>query len=317
MIRLPSRVARGLLLLDEGDVEGARIALAETGDGTDDVELWAASASLAVAVAVLDGRPAEGLALLDHTISLHPATFAPSPLATALLTAARVDLLLACGETERAATELESPLMPAGARFVVRARIALLSAQSEEALSHARAGLVVPTLTLRERVALILLSAAAASERDDSDAVRRGMRELVAMSERCAPVREILSLPEPMRSRLVAELSPDEQVRLGVGLEQGRLLVRGRPANEVFSAIRRGIRLSPRERDAITALADGATIADIAAARFVSVNTVKKLVASLYRKLGVSGRREAIDTAVRLGLVTGARDAQRGRDTAP
>jgi LuxR family maltose regulon positive regulatory protein len=316
MIRLPSRVARGLLLLDQGDIAAARHALDESGDGTDDVELWAASASLAAAVALLEGRPAEGLALLDHTISLHPATFDSSALAKALLATARVDLLLACGETERAATLIESPLMPKGARFVARARLGLLTGHPEEAAAHSRAGLVVPTLTLRERVALIILSAAAASELDDSEAVRRAMRELVAMSERCAPVRELLSLPEPVRSRIVGELTPEEQERFGMRVDRGRLLLRGEPAREIFSFIRRGVRLSPRERDAIAALADGATIADIAAARFVSVNTVKKQVASLYRKLGVSGRREAIDAAARLGLVTGAQDPQQGQNPA-
>jgi DNA-binding CsgD family transcriptional regulator len=312
MIRLPSRVARGLLLLDEGDLTAARLVLWETGDGTDDVELWAAAASLAAAIAVVEGRPAEGLALLDHTIALHPGTFTSSVLAAGLLTTARVDLLLACGETERAAAELESPLMPAGARFVARARLTLLTGNPEGAAAHSRAGLVAPTLTLRERVALTLLAAAAASELQDDDAVRRGMSELVSMNERCAPVRELLSLPEPTRSRLVAGLSPEEQIRLGIGLAQGRVFVQGDPAVEVFSSIRNCVRLSPRERDAIAALADGATIADIAAARFVSVNTVKKQVSSLYRKLGVSGRREAIDTALRLGFAT--RHTQQGRD---
>ncbi|MFP3712191.1 LuxR C-terminal-related transcriptional regulator [Puerhibacterium sp. TATVAM-FAB25] len=52
--------------------------------------------------------------------------------------------------------------------------------------------------------------------------------------------------------------------------------------------------LSPREREVLTELARGATYADIATALYVSENTVKTHVSSLYAKLGVSRRSEAL-----------------------
>ncbi|HEX4688553.1 MAG TPA: LuxR C-terminal-related transcriptional regulator [Nocardioides sp.] len=61
--------------------------------------------------------------------------------------------------------------------------------------------------------------------------------------------------------------------------------------------------LSPREREVLGELARGATYADIAATLFVSENTVKTHVSSLYGKLGVSRRRDALAVARSLHLV--------------
>jgi ATP/maltotriose-dependent transcriptional regulator MalT len=55
--------------------------------------------------------------------------------------------------------------------------------------------------------------------------------------------------------------------------------------------------LSPREREVLNELARGATYADIAAALFVSENTVKTHVSSLYTKLAASRRSEALKVA--------------------
>ncbi|MEV7429430.1 helix-turn-helix transcriptional regulator [Nocardioides sp. NPDC092400] len=61
--------------------------------------------------------------------------------------------------------------------------------------------------------------------------------------------------------------------------------------------------LSPRERDVLHELARGATYADIAAHLFVSENTVKTHVSSLYAKLAVSRRSEALAVARSLHLL--------------
>jgi LuxR family transcriptional regulator, maltose regulon positive regulatory protein len=61
--------------------------------------------------------------------------------------------------------------------------------------------------------------------------------------------------------------------------------------------------LSPREREVLGELARGATYADIAAALFVSENTVKTHVSSLYSKLGASRRSQALAVARTLNLL--------------
>jgi len=61
--------------------------------------------------------------------------------------------------------------------------------------------------------------------------------------------------------------------------------------------------LSPRERDVLLELARGATYADIASNLFVSENTVKTHVSSLYAKLAVSRRSDALAVARTLALL--------------
>jgi DNA-binding CsgD family transcriptional regulator len=63
------------------------------------------------------------------------------------------------------------------------------------------------------------------------------------------------------------------------------------------------IALTPREREVLALLAEGASNKAIARALGVSVHTAKFHVASLTEKLGAHGRLEAIAIAIRAGLV--------------
>jgi DNA-binding NarL/FixJ family response regulator len=72
--------------------------------------------------------------------------------------------------------------------------------------------------------------------------------------------------------------------------------------------------LSPREEEVLQALADGASPLEVAKRLFISPKTVKNHLSSIYDKLGVPDRTQAVLTGLRLGLVTltlpdGARSA--------
>lgn len=64
------------------------------------------------------------------------------------------------------------------------------------------------------------------------------------------------------------------------------------------------VHLTPRERTVLTALAehDGATVEELAARLWVSRNTVKSQLRSVYRKLGVSTRADAVAWAREAGV---------------
>jgi len=62
-----------------------------------------------------------------------------------------------------------------------------------------------------------------------------------------------------------------------------------------------GVQLSDRERDIVRALVRGSTVGQIADELYISVNTVKSHVKSVYRKLGVSSRQAAVKRARELG----------------
>jgi LuxR family transcriptional regulator, maltose regulon positive regulatory protein len=61
--------------------------------------------------------------------------------------------------------------------------------------------------------------------------------------------------------------------------------------------------LTDRELSVLQALSGPATQHEISAALFLSVNTVKGYTKSLYRKLGASSRRDAVERGRALGLV--------------
>jgi DNA-binding NarL/FixJ family response regulator len=62
--------------------------------------------------------------------------------------------------------------------------------------------------------------------------------------------------------------------------------------------------LTAREREVLDLLAEGATNREIAGRVHLSPHTVKEHVSSLYRKLDVRNRAEAVHRAQRLGLLT-------------
>ena len=61
--------------------------------------------------------------------------------------------------------------------------------------------------------------------------------------------------------------------------------------------------LSTRERDVLRRVAEMLDTADIAAEMYISVNTVKTHLKSIFRKLGASDRREAVRRARQLNLL--------------
>jgi DNA-binding NarL/FixJ family response regulator len=85
-------------------------------------------------------------------------------------------------------------------------------------------------------------------------------------------------------------------------IEALRLLVRDRESqHEAKLTIEK---LTPREREVLQALAEGASDKEIASRLHVGVGTVHSHVTSILTKLGVSSRLQALVFAIRHGIVT-------------
>ena len=69
----------------------------------------------------------------------------------------------------------------------------------------------------------------------------------------------------------------------------------------------RPVVLTERERSVLAYLATRMTAAEIAVELYLSVNTVKTHLAAIYRKLGASGRRDAVRRARELELLLASR----------
>ena len=70
------------------------------------------------------------------------------------------------------------------------------------------------------------------------------------------------------------------------------------------SAVPAEIPLSPREREVLALVSEGASNKDIASILVISLNTVERHLANIYTKLGIRGRAEAAAYAVRTGLTS-------------
>ena len=70
-------------------------------------------------------------------------------------------------------------------------------------------------------------------------------------------------------------------------------------------------RLSEREHEVLLLLADGLGAVAIAERLFMSESTAKSHIARIYQKLGVTNRARALVTAMRIGLLSSVRPAER------
>jgi DNA-binding NarL/FixJ family response regulator len=105
---------------------------------------------------------------------------------------------------------------------------------------------------------------------------------------------------------LARDASGDEIVAAVHAVAAGMAVVQARTLRETASAPaaeRSTERLSPRERDVLGELARGAPNKQIAARLGISEHTVKFHIGSIFAKLGVASRTEAVTRGVRLGLI--------------
>jgi DNA-binding NarL/FixJ family response regulator len=124
-------------------------------------------------------------------------------------------------------------------------------------------------------------------------------REWVAASAGARTLADALEVAARLEPELV--LAGDESL---AGAFPGALLLRDdgtveQPADGPCA----GGGVSARERDVLTAFAAGATNPAIARALGLSPNTVKQHASSIFRKLGVRNRAEAVRRADELGLL--------------
>ncbi|GAA1155078.1 response regulator transcription factor [Nocardioides aquiterrae] len=67
----------------------------------------------------------------------------------------------------------------------------------------------------------------------------------------------------------------------------------------------RDVNLSPRELDVLGLIVAGRSNEDVAAELYLSINTVKSVIRSVYRKIGVTSRSQAVAWGVEHGFPTG------------
>jgi LuxR family transcriptional regulator, maltose regulon positive regulatory protein len=260
------------------------------------VELCARSMA---AIALSVDRPYEALLTLRETWGRVDSTERPQPAVVAINAVTEQKLALRLGRSDWAAEvgRRASAWIPdSGEILFMGARV------------HAYHGHPTAARTQLHRITSGLVGCVASNTELEAHLLAASLAER-AGDERTARTQltDALEMARPARLlRPFREAGPN--LRTLLAQQVGRLGQLDVFAAEVLAAVPAApagtdVELSPREVQLLLELPSLSTTEEIATALYVSVNTVKTHLRSIYRKLGVANRRDAVFVARRRGLL--------------
>ncbi|WP_378144877.1 LuxR C-terminal-related transcriptional regulator [Cnuibacter sp. UC19_7] len=286
------RIARAFLAIESFDIAEADRNLRILDPHRETIEHWPLLAHLDTLVLLLDGRPEEALLRLETTIRTQRRRQGSSPFTTDRLQHTVALAHLGAGDAAAAERALGAGDDPRLA--VSLARISLARGLPDDTLKRLQPGTGASGSSRSRGEALALTAAALALVDDDRAALTAGRAALAFLGERG------LRLPLALVPRSALEALAESFRRSGAP----ELADAMAPAMEraFISGGLTSIRLTPREIEVARRLPTHPTLGAIADDLSVSPNTVKTQLRSLYRKLGVTSRGEALARLAVLGV---------------
>lgn len=294
------RMAAAIRLLERDDLDGAEHQLGVIADLPPPAEPWAFIGGVRAWLDLCRRRPDEGL---DRLVELRAAAQVRTRCSRFALHLNQLLVALmhvALGDPTAAADALDQTSDRDAYAQVTRARVQLAGDEPEQALSSLLRASIAGLESPRLRAEHAAVECAVLLRLDLQSDAARILDRLWSPLHRHG-LRLPLALSAPQDLRAIGDLAERE----------------GRP--EIVDAVARTVpllgvkdrvpRLTPREVALLSELAHDGDAKDIASRLHVSVNTVKTQRRSLYRKLGVSSRLEAMAAASAHRLLT-----DRGRD---
>jgi len=288
MVKVGGRVASALVHLDSLELDRAVGYLDELGVPRVSEELWGFVAYCRAYYNLAAGNAYDGLTELHRLIASHHDLFDRGAFSRILLGAAEIDLQLALGNGNLARALAEESPQNHPMLVVTNARVELFTGHPEVALKKLKRVPWTECGFPRAHVEALLVEASAHLDLDEKDAAVRSWQRACTLAEALGNRRAFTTLAEGAAGRLA---------------ELGGLTVPDEAIGSVFTEPVTHVELSRRETDVLELLALGSTHADIAKKLFVSHNTIKTQLRSIYRKLGVHTRVEAIGRARDLRLL--------------
>ena len=293
VIGIGGHLAAGFLALDRLDDVGVRSELDYLGDGSAPLELWPFIAFLYSQHALHSHSAPEALVRLDQVQAACEDGQLTKGAVTALMSRAKADLLIACGRGEKAKQLVVALGNGKPLNRVPAARIRLLS-------GNCTASVDIDPLTwdpatsTRDRLEMLLLGAVTALRGEDTRNAQRLVNQAIDLYGETRILRPFSTIPATDRARLLElaerDMDPNDADILA---REGPVY----PEELVF------IDLSEHERSVLEALAGTGSRQSIADSLFVSVNTVKTQLESIYRKMGSTTRAETLAKARELELL--------------
>lgn len=287
-------VAHALIAMGKLDPRDARHWLASLADPSTHDELWPFAVHAANRYGLYWGDPVETDGALDRTWAEHGEQLVGGSTAQVLLTSDAADLALLLGQLSRAEAALDG--VPSRNTWIAvpRARLALLGGNPKHALLFILEGQRRGRTERYGQLDLAVLRAAAELALGREDDATASLLRAVNQADKSGVIVAFHLLPhDTLRS--LADLSPEAERFIERHKLQGTSYLA--PYTTVAGA------LSERELIVLRALEPGATVEQIAKKLFVASNTVKAQLRSIYRKLNVSTRTEALLVAAELGLL--------------
>jgi LuxR family transcriptional regulator, maltose regulon positive regulatory protein len=289
------QIARAIRAVDSLDAAAAeeplvQLRLQETRD-----ELWAMSAWAQARHDLAWSDPISAIRSLDFARLRHREWHNEESAAQAILLAAEVDVLLADGSGNRAFAHLLKTDSKHPAVQLARGRLAYLTGQTDDAAARARDILRSRSAPDRWRLEATILSAGAIARSKGVEASLPSWRNACALAARMGnPL-----LPFAMADAALRDRAAEHVDALAEIVRE----CRRRGVDAIFPESVSIIRLTAREYAVLEKLAADVPLAVLARAHFVSEATVKTQIRSLYAKLGVHSRTEAVALAEAEGLL--------------
>lgn len=294
MVDTCGQAARVLFDLGELKLSQAHETLTKMNSATILDEMWPFIVLAQSDCLLLSGNPVQGLRELEAARVAHAQRLQPGTIAEVIMASHRANLLLAQGEGNRARATLQKvderhPLIRA-----VHARIAMLRGDYDHALvvtamlddrdrAHARA--------LRE---LRVIAAICYLKIGEMGRAKRQFQHFIA-DEGPGKLRALALVDRGLLIELVETLQVGE-----AELE----LVQQRVPESVFVERINLATLTPREQLVLGLLQREMTVVEIANELVVSTNTIKSQMRSLYRKLDVNSRTDAVKRGLEYGFIS-------------
>ena len=295
-----SRCARVVAAVGALDIPAARAELAFLADVPTDEELWAVIAFTRALVETFSD-PYRGLTDLRRARVAEARRCPPGSMAADLLRGAELPLLHAAGEGTRAALLLRTEgVVPTlgGLTDGRAARVLLALGLTEEARRKAALWRGAPAALPWSRSVAATVAAVAAHRLGRPPDAARALAAAVAIAEEHGLIFPFVTVPW-------AELSA---IADAAGDTAARTVLDSPPVvamRDLYPARLEQIDLTDREMVVLQELVRESSQERLAAALFVSTNTIKTQLRSLYRKLGATSREEALTTALQVGLLDG------------
>lgn len=288
----PLIMANALIELGRLRPEAAEAYLSKVLSETSTSEFWGQLRVIEAKIDILRGHAGIASGRMELVLRSKKELPALNPMDAADLKTVRSYLLLASGKVAGAkAVFHKSAKNISSEAAIARARICLAVGQAKEVVELLSPALHFPT-ALQSAEAQSLLTVARL-QLQPLETVRPDVESLAGTLIALHNSWPLALLPVELLDLLSSAV---EQLKVPFPD------LKGLPRTP-FAQIASRASLTPREASILAALAVTGDRAEIAQANFVSVNTVKSQLRSLYRKLGVTRREDALLAAAREGLL--------------